>query len=246
MDKLAIEVQGLAKTYASPWRRRITALDGVSLAVERGAAFGLLGARGAGKTTLVKILLSRVRPNAGTARVVSDAICITGKPQRIAEQLQTARSAAPKLLILDEPMAQMSDTQRRQAVDDIGELRSAGATILLASRDLEIIEAACDELAILHQGKVVASGRTTDLRAARGCRIIVSTLPDRLQADLAAGGFSIGLSMRHCWVASPDRSRLNGLIDRLRAANVSIEAVEELMPSLEQIYRTAANAERAR
>ena len=66
----AIETDGLTKIYSS-WRRgtEVRAVDGVSLAVPRGATYGLLGPNGAGKTTFVKMLLSAVHPTAGRARI---------------------------------------------------------------------------------------------------------------------------------------------------------------------------------
>jgi len=44
-------------------------VDGISLRVARGTIFGLLGPNGAGKTTFVKMLLSSVRPTAGSALI---------------------------------------------------------------------------------------------------------------------------------------------------------------------------------
>ncbi len=62
----AIEAHGLSKTYRGPLGRGgTTALRGVDLRVEAGAAFGLIGPNGAGKTTFVKALLGVVRPTAG-------------------------------------------------------------------------------------------------------------------------------------------------------------------------------------
>ncbi|HZT36322.1 MAG TPA: ABC transporter ATP-binding protein [Bryobacteraceae bacterium] len=66
----AIVASNLTKVYRSRWTgREVRAIDGVSLAVPRGAAYGLLGPNGAGKTTFVKCLLSAVHPTAGAAYV---------------------------------------------------------------------------------------------------------------------------------------------------------------------------------
>jgi len=70
MDGPAIELRGLRKVYrTSRTRGRITALDGIDLAVPQGQLFGLLGPNGAGKTTAVKILLGLTRATAGTASI---------------------------------------------------------------------------------------------------------------------------------------------------------------------------------
>ncbi len=68
----AIETQDLRKTYAHGLlrRRRQEALKGVSLRVERGEIFGLLGGNGAGKTTFIKCLLGIVRKSGGQAAML--------------------------------------------------------------------------------------------------------------------------------------------------------------------------------
>ncbi len=63
-----IEVLDASKEFRR-LRRRVVALDGVTLQVKRGEAFGLLGPNGAGKTTLVKVLLGLSRPTRGEVRL---------------------------------------------------------------------------------------------------------------------------------------------------------------------------------
>lgn len=63
-----IEILDVSKQFRR-LRRRVVALDGVTLRVERGEAFGLLGPNGAGKTTLVKVLLGLSRPTRGAVRL---------------------------------------------------------------------------------------------------------------------------------------------------------------------------------
>lgn len=60
----AVEVNAIAKSYGE-----VQALRGVSFAVEPGELFGLIGADGAGKTTLFRILTTLLLPDAGTATV---------------------------------------------------------------------------------------------------------------------------------------------------------------------------------
>ncbi|MCK4411220.1 ATP-binding cassette domain-containing protein [Candidatus Bipolaricaulota bacterium] len=61
-----IETLELCKTYA---KGRIVANDRISLRVEDGKIFCLLGLNGARKTTLIKIFATLVLPTSGTARV---------------------------------------------------------------------------------------------------------------------------------------------------------------------------------
>ena len=60
----AIHVQGLEKSY-----KKVKALRGVDFDVARGSIFALLGSNGAGKTTVVNILSTLLRADAGTASV---------------------------------------------------------------------------------------------------------------------------------------------------------------------------------
>ena len=65
-----IETEGVAKHFRRGWSRRtVRAVDGVSLRVAPGVAFGLLGPNGSGKTTFVKLLLAAAWPTAGRARL---------------------------------------------------------------------------------------------------------------------------------------------------------------------------------
>jgi ABC-2 type transport system ATP-binding protein len=68
MPKLIIEFQNVSKVYRAGLlgKRAVWALRNVTLAVPQGAVFGLIGPNRAGKTTLVKTLLSICRPTAGT------------------------------------------------------------------------------------------------------------------------------------------------------------------------------------
>jgi len=72
----AIELNNLTKDYeVGFWRKRkVRALDGLSLTVESGQIFGFLGANGAGKTTTLKLLMGLIYPTAGSARILGQDI----------------------------------------------------------------------------------------------------------------------------------------------------------------------------
>jgi ABC-2 type transport system ATP-binding protein len=65
----AIEVEGIVK-----WYGRKLAVDGVSLSVAEGEAFGYVGPNGAGKTTTIRCMLGLIRPTAGTIRILGHDI----------------------------------------------------------------------------------------------------------------------------------------------------------------------------
>jgi len=81
----AIHVQGLEKAY-----KKVRALRGVDFDVARGSIFALLGSNGAGKTTVLNILSTLLKQDAGTATVngfdvaaqgarVRESISLTGQ-----------------------------------------------------------------------------------------------------------------------------------------------------------------------
>lgn len=71
-----IEIRSLSKDYeVGFWRKKkVRALDDLSLSVERGEIFGFLGANGAGKTTTIKLLMRLMFPTSGTARILGSSI----------------------------------------------------------------------------------------------------------------------------------------------------------------------------
>jgi len=71
------QAEGAEKTKTSFWKRlkanrerpMFTAVDGVSLQIEKGEIFGLLGPNGAGKSTTIRMLCTLLEPTAGTALI---------------------------------------------------------------------------------------------------------------------------------------------------------------------------------
>ena len=66
----AIKIEGLTKTY-----RDVVAVDDLSLSVNEGELFSLLGVNGAGKTTTIKMLSCLTQPTSGDARLLGKSVC---------------------------------------------------------------------------------------------------------------------------------------------------------------------------
>ncbi len=80
-----IEINNLSKDYeVGFWRKRkVRALDGLSLSIDGGQIFGFLGANGAGKTTTLKLLMRLIFPTGGSARILDHDIHDVSIHQRI-------------------------------------------------------------------------------------------------------------------------------------------------------------------
>jgi ABC-2 type transport system ATP-binding protein len=75
-DSPVVEIENLTMDYEVGFarKRKVRALEGLTLRVERGEIFGFLGANGAGKTTTLKILMRLIFPTAGIARILGHDI----------------------------------------------------------------------------------------------------------------------------------------------------------------------------
>ncbi|SEL32260.1 ABC transporter ATP-binding protein [Haloferax larsenii] len=263
----AIEVSGVTKEYGD-----VTALDGLSLAIESGATFGLLGTNGAGKSTLFKLLVGHIRPDGGTVSVAGTDVsssgpelrsivgylpehagfppALTGREvlsfharmhdlsnaetridavlgvvglsdaadrrvggysngmtRRLA--LAAALLSRPRILLLDEPTAGL-DPRGVAAFHRVVERLDAKSdlTVVITSHVLSEIETLCEQVAILHDGKLRASGDIDELRrrvtddvrvrvrlgadaSVDGVNSVVSAAGGSAQSEKSTGGRSV-------------------------------------------------------
>src|SRR6478672_1454245 len=80
-----IEINGLTKDYETGFlrKKRVRALDDLTLNVRGGQIFGFLGGNGAGKTTTIKTLMRLQFPTAGTAKILGHDISDVRMHRRI-------------------------------------------------------------------------------------------------------------------------------------------------------------------
>jgi ABC-2 type transport system ATP-binding protein len=108
----AIETNGLSKFYG-----RVHAVDSVNLRVGQGEIYGFLGLNGAGKTTTIRALLGMIRPSAGSARVLGQAVGPNGRgPWRQVGHLVERPAAYPELTVREN----LEIARRLQGLPDRG------------------------------------------------------------------------------------------------------------------------------
>jgi ABC-2 type transport system ATP-binding protein len=222
-----IEIRSLTKKYG-----HFTAVDDLSLHVERGEVFGFLGPNGAGKTTTIRVVAGLSLPTSGSVSVggvdvLAEPVAakammgyipdrpylyekLTGREllqfvanlyrrewpdcePRAIELLRyfdlaewvdarienlshgmkqklviiSALVHDPAVLIIDEPMVGLDALAQRQVKLLFRRLVSEGKTVFLTTHTLSVAEAVCDRIAIIHRGKIVATGTTEELKQNR-------------------------------------------------------------------------------
>lgn len=95
---------------------------------------------------------------------------------------------SPEVIFLDEPTSGLDPENARALRDLVRRLRSEGRTVVLSSHNLNEVEELCDELAILHRGRLLERASMADLTGAgRHVRLgFGRPVKDEDQAALAA------------------------------------------------------------
>ena len=221
-EDIAIRVRGLEKSY-----KELKVLRGVDFDVARGSIFALLGSNGAGKTTVVNILCSLLKADAGTASVsgfdvatqaadVRESISLTGQfaavdeilsgrenlvmvaqlrhlndPDAVADELLERFSLTdaatrkvstysggmrrrldiamslirnPPVIFLDEPTTGLDPQARLEVWRTVKELTERGTTVLLTTQNLDEAQHLAEQIAILHDGRIIVNGTLAQLK----------------------------------------------------------------------------------
>jgi len=226
-----IILNSLCKSYKPGlFKKRVQAVDGLSLKVSSGSVYGLVGPNGAGKSTTIRMLVNLIRPDRGEVTINDQSVSsgdflhdvgylpenpylydhltlrellqfagracglsaaiILRRTQEITEQTGIAHALSrrlrtfskgmrqraglcfallhdPSLVILDEPMSGLDPLGRKMVCELILDLKQQGKTVFFCSHILSDTERLCDQIAILHQGRMVREFSTDDLAAFR-------------------------------------------------------------------------------
>jgi ABC-2 type transport system ATP-binding protein len=144
---------------------------------------GLLGLAAADRRRRVSALLDEV--GIGGERRLQLRKFSKGMLQRVG--IAQALLHEPDLVILDEPMSGLDPLGRRDVRALILRLRDRGCSVFFSSHVLSDAEALCSRVAILAKGKLVASGRLSEMLAftVRGWELVVADVRDDVLAAIS-------------------------------------------------------------
>lgn len=267
---IAIQVSALKKSYKDK-----SVLEDVTFSVPKGSIYALLGSNGAGKTTIVKILSTLLKPDAGDALIngfdvvnqgekIRECISLTGQfvavdevltgrenltligqlkgipavkrktdewlslfhlldaaDQKVAaysggmrRRLDIAMSLLgnPDVLFLDEPTTGLDPQNRLAMWELVKQLSERGTTVLLTTQYLEEAEYLADNVAILHEG-----------------RILVEGTPHYLKKIMPSGGVKLNFS---------SEENAAKALEVLKENDIAVTDIEQDLPSLEDVFLT--------
>jgi ABC-type branched-subunit amino acid transport system ATPase component len=84
--------------------------------------------------------------------------------QRKLLELARALLTDPEMLLLDEPFAGVNPTLEERLLEHIHELRNEGYTFLIVEHDMDLIMQNCEQVIVMHQGRILTEGTPEDVR----------------------------------------------------------------------------------
>ena len=153
-------------------------------------------------------------------------------------QIAKALVHDPDIIILDEPTAGVDVELRRELWQYLRDLHYQGKTILLTTHYIEEAELLCENVAIIHEGKILKEGSPKDLTRELGKAGITVQLGDvvnGMESYLNEFTFTRDENRLHFSVKDPD-SAMPEIIRQLSKADVHIQSIESKVSSLEDVF----------
>lgn len=145
----------------------------------------------------------------------------------------------PRVLYLDEPTVGIDARSRRTIIDAIAALKQSGVTIIYTSHYMEEVEALCDAVAIIDQGRMLACGRIDEVLRAHGRSTLEVTFSapaaEALRAELIALG-ATWTDLQNAALDAADAATLNRALGALTQSGAPIAHMQYGVARLEQAY----------
>jgi ABC-2 type transport system ATP-binding protein len=152
--------------------------------------------------------------------------------------LAAALVSDPEMLILDEPMSGLDPVGRKEVRDLIFAERDRGRTIFFSTHILSDVEAMCDRVAILREGKVVVSGAIRQLVRGEvlGVEIVLAHAGEALCAALGAAGLTVSRRPDVVVVDLPGEAQVGEVLRQALDAGAQVVELSRRRETLEDLF----------
>jgi len=141
----------------------------------------------------------------------------------------------PQLLLLDEPTVGVDPQSRHFLLDAIAALPAAGTTVIYTSHYMEEVEAICQRIAIVDQGRVLIEGSLADILRSPEPQVELE-LDRQLPADIAERYAATPLGHFRFRLFFRLTVELPRLLDELAAAGCTVIRLNLGQQNLEQVF----------
>ena len=182
-------------------------------------------------------LLERIQLEEWASRKVRDLS--QGMQQRL--QFVASLIHDPKVLFLDEPFQGLDPVNVERIKEFMAELHREGKTIILSTHQMSMVEALCDRILLIHQGRAVLYGPLAEIKqqyAPHAVRVraplIPSDLPGVVGVEPDDGAFNLALA---------EGARPQEVLRALLDCDVEVQAFEVAPVPLEDIFVAVVSGE---
>lgn len=152
----------------------------------------------------------------------------------------------PDLLFLDEPTAGLDPRSRNQVWDIVRTLVSTGTTVLLTTQYLEEADQLADRIAVINQGKIIAEGTSSELKASVGTGTLTVQLVNAEDRDRTiellkqklSVGIHTGTDPTTLTAQVSDPSLVAEALGALTQERIAISDFSLGRPSLDEVFLT--------
>ena len=182
-------------------------------------------------------LLERIQLEEWASRKVRDLS--QGMQQRL--QFVASLIHDPEVLFLDEPFQGLDPVNVERIKEFMAELHREGKTIILSTHQMSMVEALCDRILLIHQGRAVLYGPLAEIKqqyAPHAVRVraplIPSDLPGVVGVEPDDGAFNLALA---------EGARPQEVLRALLDCDVEVQAFEVAPVPLEDIFVAVVSGE---
>jgi len=152
--------------------------------------------------------------------------------------LAAALVADPELLILDEPMSGLDPVGRKEVRDLVLDEQKRGRTIFFSTHILSDVETMCDRVTILRQGRVVVSGKLSELLRSDVQRVDVAVVGagEQFAAECESGGHKLRRIGDRLLIEVEGKTRVNEVVRRVLDAGLELAEVIPRHETLEDLF----------